>query len=132
MKRRKRGSRRPAKRVELNMKDLFEIVELSRERLLNAEQQEKLRLALRTLSKLAGLDDGFLNSEKSRDILDTKDGAEDSEKSPHEERPEDDEPSSSQSTDGRTARRSPSALGMAACPRTPTPTRTRSTCRIPR
>jgi len=101
VKRRKRGSRRPAKRVELNMKDLFEIVELSRERLLNAEQQEKLRLALRTLSKLAGLDDGFLNSEKSRDILDTKDGAEDSEKSPHEERPEDDEPSSSQSKDGK-------------------------------
>ncbi len=90
MTRTKRKPRRKSIKVELDMKDLFEIVEQSGKGPLTSKQQEKLTLALRTLAKLAGLDESSRNSEKSKDIL--SDGDSGTEDPSDDESPDDDEP----------------------------------------
>lgn len=79
---RRSRSRKP-RRIDVDMKDLFSIVDSTREGPLPDDQREKLALALRALAKAAGLDDRPRSTEKTESVL-AGEGQEDDLGSPDE------------------------------------------------
>lgn len=66
----RRSRTRKTRRIDLDMKDLFSIVESTRKGPLPDDQRETLTLGLRALAKAAGLDDSPRSSEKTGSVLD--------------------------------------------------------------